>query len=55
MPAKKLDINFGLVSDQTLEDCMKELLDTSYEIYNYLLAKQYPAFSKDSDWFNSKN
>ena len=42
MPARKLNINFGLVSDQTLGDCMKELLDTSYEIYNYLLAKDYP-------------
>jgi len=36
---RKIDINTGYVSHQTLSDCVKELIDTAYEIYTDLLSK----------------
>ena len=30
---KKLDIHFGIVTYQTMGDCIKELIDVSYRIY----------------------
>ncbi len=31
--ARKLDIDFGIITHQTLGDCVKELIDVSYDIY----------------------
>lgn len=38
--AKKLSINFGITTYQTLGDCIKELIEASYSIYNSLLKRK---------------
>ena len=39
---RKLDIYFGKTYDQTIGDCIKELIDASHSIYNNLLIKGIP-------------
>ena len=34
---KKINIDFGVVTHQTLGDCVKELVESSFDIYNYIL------------------
>ena len=36
---RKLDIDFGIVTHQTLADCLKELIEISYNIYYELLTQ----------------
>lgn len=36
--ARKLDIKFGIVTHQNIGDCIKELIEASYNIYNKLLS-----------------
>jgi hypothetical protein len=36
--ARKLDIDFGIVTHQTIGDCIKELIEESYNIYTRLLS-----------------
>ena len=36
----KLSINFGITTYQTLSDCIKELIEASYNIYTILLSKK---------------
>ena len=36
---RKLDIDFGIVTHQTLADCLKELIVISYNIYYELLTQ----------------
>lgn len=40
--ARKLDIHFGIVTHQTIGECVKELIDASYNIYVKLLSKGIP-------------
>ena len=35
--SKKINIDFGIVTYQTLGDCVKELVESSFDIYNYIL------------------
>jgi len=39
---QKIDINFGMIKSFTLGDCIKELIDGSYQIYSDLLQHDYP-------------
>ena len=39
---RKLDIKFGIVTHQTIGDCIKELINASYNIYDSLLLKRIP-------------
>jgi len=36
--ARKLDIEFGIVTHQTIGDCIKELIEASYDLYSRLLS-----------------
>ena len=35
--SKKINIDFGIVTYQTLGDCVKELIEASFDMYNYIL------------------
>ena len=37
LPARKLDIKFGIVTHQTIADCIKELIEAAYKLYKMLL------------------
>lgn len=34
---KKINIDFGIITYQTLGDCVKELVESSFEIYNHII------------------
>ena len=36
---RKLEIYFGIVTHQTIGDCIKELIEASYNIYDKLIAE----------------
>ena len=38
---RKLDIYFGIVTYQTISDCIKELIVASYNIYSYIFNYSY--------------
>lgn len=40
--ARKIDIDFGITTFQTLGDCIKELIDASYKIYEEILSSGIP-------------
>lgn len=40
LPARKLDIEFGIVTYQTIADCIKELIEAAYKLYKMLLDKK---------------
>jgi hypothetical protein len=40
-PPRKIEINTGIVTDQTLGDCIKELIDGAYYIYSSILKLPY--------------
>ncbi len=40
--AKKIDIELGFTTFQTLGDCIKELIDESYKIYTEILSSRIP-------------
>ena len=33
---KKINIDFGIITYQTLGGCIKELIESSYEIYDFI-------------------
>jgi hypothetical protein len=37
LPPREIEINTGIVTDQTLGDCIKELIDGAYNIYSSIL------------------
>jgi len=39
---RKLDLDFGVVTHQTFGDCIKELIDASYKIYDDILTSNKP-------------
>jgi hypothetical protein len=41
LPPRKIEINTGIVTDQTLGDCIKELIDGAYDIYSSILKLPY--------------
>ena len=40
--SRKINIKLGINTHQTLGDCIKELIDSSYTIYNDILTKNIP-------------
>jgi hypothetical protein len=40
-PPREIKINTGIVTDQTLSDCIKELIDGAYDIYLSILRLPY--------------
>jgi hypothetical protein len=41
LPPRKININTGIKSDQTLGDCIQELIDGAYDIYSSILRLPY--------------
>ena len=41
LPPRKINIYTGIVSDQTLGDCIQELIDGAYDIYSSILRLPY--------------
>jgi hypothetical protein len=41
LPPRKIEIDTGIVTDQTLGDCIKELIDGAYAIYSSILKLPY--------------